>query len=65
MGSKDRDFKAPETEAQWVAQSLQASYTMVQDAGHYPHAEMPEVVTPRVLSFLQSLRWANENLHDA
>ena len=65
MGSKDRDFKVPESEAQWVAQSLRASYTMVQDAGHYPHAEMPEVVTPLALSFLQTLRWVKENPHDA
>ena len=65
MGSKDRDFKVPESEAQWVAQSLRASYTMVQDAGHYPHAEMPEVVTPLVLSFLQTLPWAKENPHGA
>lgn len=56
MGSKDPDFKAPEAEAQWVATSLHGNYQMVKDAGHYPHAEMPEVTGPLVLSFLQSLK---------
>jgi pimeloyl-ACP methyl ester carboxylesterase len=55
MGSKDPDFKHPEAEAQWVADRLGGSYTMCQDAGHYPHAEMPEVTGPLVLTFLQSL----------
>jgi hypothetical protein len=56
MGSKDPDFKQPEAEAKWVADHLHGSYTMIKDAGHYPHAEMPEVTGPLMLSFLQSLR---------
>ena len=44
MGSKDPDFKQPEVEAQWVANSLHARMEMVPGAGHYPHAEMPDVV---------------------
>jgi pimeloyl-ACP methyl ester carboxylesterase len=55
MGSKDRDFKDPEGEAKLLADKLGAPYTMIQDAGHYPHAEMPEVAAPLVISFLQSL----------
>jgi pimeloyl-ACP methyl ester carboxylesterase len=55
MGSKDPDFKQPETEAKWVADQLQAAYTMIKDAGHYPHAEMPEVTGPLILNFMQSL----------
>jgi len=56
MGSKDPDFKNPEAEAQWVVNSLHGTYKMLPDAGHYPHAEMPEVVGPLVLAFLQTLR---------
>ena len=56
MGSKDPDFKDPEAEAQWVAKSLRGTYQMVKDAGHYPHAEMPDVTGQLVLSFLQSLK---------
>lgn len=55
MGSKDPDFKNPEAEAKWVAENLRGSYTMIENAGHYPHAEMPEVTGPLVLSFTQSI----------
>jgi pimeloyl-ACP methyl ester carboxylesterase len=55
MGSKDPDFKSPESEAKWVAENLKGSYTMIKDAGHYPHAEMPEVTGPLMLRFIQSL----------
>jgi pimeloyl-ACP methyl ester carboxylesterase len=53
MGSKDRDFKDPEGEAKWVANSLRGTYTMIENAGHYPHAEMPEITGPIILSVLK------------
>jgi pimeloyl-ACP methyl ester carboxylesterase len=52
MGSKDPDFKQPESEARWVAEQLHAPYQMIQDAGHYPHAEMPDKAGALILSFL-------------
>ena len=55
MGSRDPDFKNPEVEAQWIAEQMKTKYTMIENAGHYPHAEMPELVAPTVLEFLQSL----------
>jgi pimeloyl-ACP methyl ester carboxylesterase len=55
MGSKDPDFKNPETEAKWIAENLKTKYTMIENAGHYPHAEMPAVVGPLMLEFIQSL----------
>ena len=55
MGSKDPDFKNPEAEAKWVAENLRGTYTMIEKAGHYPHAEMPEVTGPLMLDFIQSL----------
>jgi pimeloyl-ACP methyl ester carboxylesterase len=55
MGSKDPDFKNPETEARLVAENLRGNYTMIKNAGHYPHAEVPEVAGPLILSFMQSL----------
>jgi pimeloyl-ACP methyl ester carboxylesterase len=65
MGSQDPDFKHPEVEAQWVANSLHGTCTMVQGAGHYPHAEMPEVTGPLVLTFLQSLKEAAKEAYGA
>ena len=55
MGSKDPDFKPPEAEAKWVASALHGTYKLIDGAGHYPQAEMPEVTAPLILSFLQSL----------
>lgn len=55
MGSKDPDFKNPEGEAKRVADALRGSYAMIENAGHYPHAEMPEVTGPLMLNFMQSL----------
>ncbi len=56
MGSKDPDFKKPEAEARWVAGSLHGEYKILKDAGHYPHAEMPEETNALILPFLQGLK---------
>jgi pimeloyl-ACP methyl ester carboxylesterase len=55
MGSKDPDFKDPEAEARWVADGVHGAYRMIEGAGHYPHAEMPEITAPLILTFLASL----------
>jgi pimeloyl-ACP methyl ester carboxylesterase len=55
MGSKDPDFKDTEAEAKWVADNLKGTYTMIEGAGHYPHAEMPEITAPLMLEFMKSL----------
>jgi pimeloyl-ACP methyl ester carboxylesterase len=56
MGSKDPDFKNPEAEAKRVAEALHSRYVMIEDAGHYPHAEMPEATAPLMISFMNSLK---------
>ncbi len=60
MGSKDPDFKDPEAEAKWVAEQVRGKYVMVDGAGHHPHAEMPEITGPLVVSFLKELRGTRE-----
>ena len=55
MGELDPDFKDPKAEAQWIAERLVADVAMVPHAGHYPHAQHPEIVTPAVLGFLSRL----------
>lgn len=65
MGSRDPDFKDPEGEARWVAQSLRGEYRLVEGAGHLPHVELPEVVGPMILSFLDALRVKPERAHVA
>lgn len=52
MGAKDPDFKDPTAEANWVAARLGGQLTLIPDAGHYPHAEMPATTGPVILDFL-------------
>ena len=52
MGDRDPDFADPRGEAAYIAGRLRAAVVMVPGAGHYPHAEYPEVVTPAILEFL-------------
>ncbi|MEX1343665.1 MAG: alpha/beta hydrolase [Candidatus Limnocylindrales bacterium] len=58
MGERDPDFGDPAAEADFVATRLDGRVLMVPNAGHYPHAEYPEVVTPEILRFLaEEARW--------
>lgn len=52
MGALDPDFRDPGAEAAWVAQQLSGAVVLVEDAGHYPHAQRPDVVAPAVVDFL-------------
>lgn len=51
MGTRDPDFKNPEAEARIVAERSKGRYKMVEGAGHYPHAEMPDTVAPDIIAF--------------
>jgi pimeloyl-ACP methyl ester carboxylesterase len=52
MGSRDPDFSDPVAEAHWLAAQLGAESVIVEGAGHYPHVEMPELLAPKLLSFI-------------
>ena len=52
MGSRDPDFPDAVAEARWLAAQLGARCLIVDGAGHYPHAEMPERVLPELLAFV-------------
>ena len=56
MGSKDPDFKNPEAEAKRVAEALRGEYKIIENAGHYPHVEMPEVTAPLMIEFMNTLK---------
>jgi pimeloyl-ACP methyl ester carboxylesterase len=54
MGAADPDFPDPVAEAAWVSERVGGTEPLlVPEAGHYPHAEYPEIVGPAVVSFLQ------------
>jgi len=55
MGTDDPDFPTPTEEAEWIAGRLDAQLELVVGAGHYPHAEFPELVGPRVVEFAHGL----------
>jgi pimeloyl-ACP methyl ester carboxylesterase len=56
MGTKDPDFADPVEEARMLAGKLDAGTLIVDGAGHYPHAEMADIVAPRLLSFLEGVQ---------
>lgn len=53
MGDADPDFDDATAEAAFVAEHLRGETLMVPGAGHYPHAEYPEIVGPAVIGFLE------------
>jgi pimeloyl-ACP methyl ester carboxylesterase len=53
MGTRDRDFGDPASEAAWVAGHLNGEVHLIEGAGHYPHAEMPETAAEVILPFAQ------------
>jgi pimeloyl-ACP methyl ester carboxylesterase len=54
VGSKDPDFKSPPSEIDYARKSIKGKVDglLVDGAGHYPHVEAPETVSPRILQFL-------------
>lgn len=54
MGTKDPDFKDPAAEAEWVRSALDGTTAMIEDAGHYPHAQQPEATAAAILAFLEA-----------
>jgi pimeloyl-ACP methyl ester carboxylesterase len=55
MGTADPDFPDPAAEATFVAERLDGEVHLVDGAGHYPQAERPEDVGPRVVRFLDQV----------
>jgi pimeloyl-ACP methyl ester carboxylesterase len=58
MGTKDADFADPAADAAGTAAKLggPAEVRMIEAAGHYPHAEMPERTAEALLPFLATAR---------
>jgi pimeloyl-ACP methyl ester carboxylesterase len=55
MGTSDPDFPDPAEEARWIGQQLGGQVEMVADAGHYPHAQQPEIVNRLLVDFLRKV----------
>jgi pimeloyl-ACP methyl ester carboxylesterase len=55
MGDQDPDFRDPLAEGQWISEQLDAKLLMVPEAGHYPHAQRPDLVAAAVIEFLDAV----------
>lgn len=55
VGSKDPDFKNPASEIAYARETIKGAVDglLVDGAGHYPHAEVPDAVSPRVIKFIE------------
>ncbi len=53
MGTLDPDFPDQQGEAAWIAARLDSEVVMVDDAGHYPQSQRPDVVVPAVVAFAE------------
>ena len=53
MGDRDPDFRDPAAEARWIGDALKGEVVMVAEAGHYPHAQQPDITADTVLRFLE------------
>ncbi len=49
MGRLDPDFPDPAAEARWIADQLDGETLLVEDAGHYPHAQRPDLVNQPII----------------
>jgi pimeloyl-ACP methyl ester carboxylesterase len=63
MGTRDPDFPDPAKEAALVAKRTHGTAQMIEEAGHYPHAEMPDITGARVIAFLRQVQQAGEEAH--
>jgi len=52
MGRLDPDFPDPAAEAGWIAEVTGGEVLLVDEAGHYPQSQRPDVVGPAVVDFL-------------
>jgi pimeloyl-ACP methyl ester carboxylesterase len=59
VGSVDPDYTDPTAELTAMGTSLGAETLLVDGVAHYPHAARPDIVTPRILGFIEALRRGN------
>lgn len=60
MGKLDPDFPDPAVEADWVAGAVSGPATsarvvMIDDAGHYPQFQRPDLVNPEIVNFVNEV----------
>jgi len=60
MGTRDPDFPDPAQETALVAERTHGTAQVIEGAGHYPHAEMPDITSELVVAFLRQVQQVRE-----
>ena len=55
VGALDPDFADPAKELAWITETIGSRGVLVDEVGHYPAQQAPDVVVPAVLDFLAGL----------
>lgn len=55
FGSKDPDYKDPQAEMEKLQKMFDAQALMIEGAGHYPHAEFPEITNPAIIDYIKGI----------
>ena len=55
MGEADPDFGDQRAEAAWIAEALHGQVLMVPEAGHYPQSQRPDITTPAIIRFADTV----------
>ncbi|WP_285105800.1 alpha/beta hydrolase [Promicromonospora sp. MEB111] len=55
VGTLDPDFADPAAELAWITETIGSRGVLVDEVGHYPQHQAPDVVVPAVLDFLAGL----------
>ncbi|MEV0894438.1 alpha/beta hydrolase [Promicromonospora sp. NPDC050262] len=55
VGALDPDFADPAAELAWITETIGSRGVLVDEVGHYPQHQAPDVVVPAVLDFLAGL----------
>ena len=55
MGAADADFGEQRAEAAWIAGALHGRVLMVPEAGHYPQSQRPDIPTPVIVRFADTV----------
>jgi len=55
MGEADPDFGDQRAEAAWIAEALHGQVIMVPEAGHYPQSQRPDITTPAIVRFADTV----------
>jgi len=66
-GSADSEFPDPAAEGRFIAELLgaPAQTLCIEGAGHHPHVEMPDQLTPAVLRFFNRVQQGKASIHSA